>query len=64
MRWYLAKISPVAAGAGGIKDQASLAMLNEGLSIHTVIEGIFVSGDRIQAIGLVGTESAATGAAP
>lgn len=61
--WCLAKTSPVAAGAGGIKDQAGLAVLNEGVSIHTVVEGVFVSGVGVQATGPVGTESAATRAA-
>lgn len=62
--WHLAKTSPVAAGAGGIEDQAGLAVLNEGLSVQAVVEGVFVSGVGVQATGPVGTEPAATGAAP
>lgn len=57
-------LSPAAAGAGGFEDKASLAVLNESLSICTIVEGILVSGVRVQAIGLVGTEFTITGAAP
>lgn len=55
-------LSPAAAGAGGFEDKASLAVLNESLSICTIVEGILVIGVRVQAIGLVGTESTISGA--